>query len=138
MVTRVWGKADSFELVFSPSRDGQWHANVPADLEDGQYVVELYCCDENGGTAYWTGILYLNNSEAVRVRIVADKYKVWLEAEGDVVMSGAYNVWLEDDIAIHVSFLEYKGDAVMSNGHTIWLEDDIKVEIIFLDYVGRG
>lgn len=111
MVTRVWGKADSFELVFSPSRDGQWYANVPADLEDGQYVVELYCCDSGGSTAYWTGILYLNNSEAVRVRIVADKFKVWLEDESDVVISSDYNVWLEDDI---------------------------KVEIIFLDYVGRG
>lgn len=83
MVTRVWGKADSFELVFSPlgASGEQWEAKVPTDLEDGQYAVELYCCDEAGSMAYWTGMLYLNNSASVKVRIVADKLKLWFEVD---------------------------------------------------------
>lgn len=79
-ITRVWGKADQFDLVFSPSGD-LWDAAVPADIEDGRYVVELFALDDVGNQAYWTGILYINSSKNVRVRIIADKIKVWLVAD---------------------------------------------------------
>lgn len=80
MVTRVWGKADSFELVFSLS-GAFWEAKVPADMDDGKYVVELFCIDDGGNTAYWTGILYLNKSADVKVRIAADIVKLWFEVD---------------------------------------------------------
>jgi len=78
-------------------------------LEDGQYVVELYCCDDAGSIAYWTGILYLNNSESVRVRIVADKFKVWFETDLDISMESDQKVWLEDDLKLQITFLDYVG-----------------------------
>lgn len=81
MVIRVWGKADRLELVFSNLGNDNWVASVPADLEDGQYVVELYCEDDGGNRAFWTGILYLSNSENASIRIVADKFKVWMVNE---------------------------------------------------------
>jgi hypothetical protein len=112
MVTRVWGKADSFELVFYPSGDSwkAWEAKVPADLEDGQYIVELYCEDDGGNTAFWTGILYLNNSANVKVRIVADKIKVWLEADMEAKLQDDWNVWLEEErIKLNVTCMEYVG-----------------------------
>lgn len=96
MVTRVWGKADLFELVFSPSGD-LWVAAVPADLEDGQYAVELYCEDEKGSMAYWTGILYLNSGADVKIRIVADKFKLWIEPDIEVELQGDLNLCLVDD-----------------------------------------
>ena len=86
MVTRVWGKADSFELVFSSLGNDRWDAVVPADLEDGQYVVELYCEDDSGNRAYWTGILYLCNADKVSLRIIADKFKLWMEAEMKIML----------------------------------------------------
>lgn len=104
MVTQVWGKADSFELVFSPLGNDQWSAIVPADLEDGQYIVELYCCDDSGNTAYWTGILYLNKSDAVQIRIVADKFKVWLEMDIYADIQADSRIWMEDDLKIRVTF----------------------------------
>lgn len=96
MVTRVWGKADSFELVFSHSGDSwrSWNASVPADLADGQYIVELYCEDDGGNTAYWTGILYLNKSENVKVRIVADKFRLWLMNDMEITMQAECKVWM--------------------------------------------
>lgn len=112
MVTQVWGKADSFELVFSPlgASNEQWEAKVPADLEDGQYAVELYCCDDAGSIAYWTGMLYLNNSEAVRVRIVTDPYKLWLIADIGVEMIEELHVWLEEEIiTLQMSCADYIG-----------------------------
>lgn len=97
MVVRVWGKADSFELVFSRSRDCKWQAVVPTDLEDGQYAVELYCEDKGGSQAYWTGMLYLNKSESVEVYIVSDTFKIWLVSEGDVEMNDDIHIWLIDE-----------------------------------------
>lgn len=112
MVTRVWGKADSFELVFSPLGDSgeEWTATVPADLEDGQYAVELYCCDDAGSIAYWTGMLYLNNSEAVRVRIAADPFKLWLLADIEVNLKDDPHIWLKEEmITLQVSCADYIG-----------------------------
>lgn len=89
MVIKVWGKADRFDIIFSNLGNDKWAATVPADLEDGQYIVELYCEDDSGSRAYWTGILYLSNGENATVRIVADKFKLWMMNES--------NVRLEDD-----------------------------------------
>ena len=115
MVTRVWGKADSFELVFSPldALNEQWEAHVPADIEDGQYAVELYCTD-GSNIVYWTGMLYLNRSETVQLRIVADAFRLWFEVdsmniqmeaeselvivpETQVILLDTLQVWLEDE-----------------------------------------
>lgn len=112
MVTQVWGKADSFELVFSPlgSSNEHWQAEVPADLEDGQYAVELYCCDDSGNTAYWTGMLYLNNSAAVRVQIIGDTFKLWLMADLEVNLKEEIRIWLKDEaITLRVSLTDYIG-----------------------------
>lgn len=96
MVTKVWGKADRFELVFSNLGNDNWAANVPADLEDGQYVVELHCEDEEGNRAYWTGILYMSNSENASVRIVADKFKLWMMNESTLELQ-------KDTISLSIS-----------------------------------
>lgn len=111
MVTRVWGRADSFELVFSPIGASweRWQAKVPADLEDGQYAVELYCEDEGGNTGYWTGMLYLNNSANVKLRIVSDQFKIWLEADTQEVLQDESQIWLQDDIKLQVRFVDYVG-----------------------------
>ena len=64
MITRVYGKADNFELEFA--WDGSvWNAAVPADLSDGKYVCEFWALDSYGYTAYYTGILYMFDGNAV-------------------------------------------------------------------------
>ena len=127
MVTRVWGKADSFELVFSPLGNDVWNAIVPPDLEDGQYIVELYCEDDMGNRAYWTGILYLNNRGQVCVRIEADKFKVWLVGDIDTGLQGDTHVEMEADIEL-----------AMQGDQRVWLEPDLKLHISFTGYLGRG
>lgn len=129
MVTRVWGKADSFELVFSPLGDGLWNADVPVDLEDGQYIVELYCEDQSGSRAYWTGILYLNNSEQVRVRIMADKFRLWFEAD-------YVDAELESDL--HIWFLLEDICTELESDLHIWLQDDLRIQVSYIDHVSGG
>lgn len=109
MVTRVWGRADSYELVFSPS-GAYWQASVPADMQDGQYAVELYCVDDGGNTAYWTGMLYLNKSELVKVRIVEDKLKLWMVADIEVELSRDQHIWLQEErIQLTMTCLDFVG-----------------------------
>ena len=127
MVVKVWGKADSFELVFSHLGDDVWNAIVPPDLEDGQYVVELYCEDDMGMRAYWTGILYLNNGEQVHVRIVADKFKVWLVGDIGAGLQSDAHVEMEADVEL-----------TMQDDQRVWLEPDLKLQITFTGHLGRG
>lgn len=110
MVVKVWGKADRFELVFSCLGNDNWTASVPADLEDGQYVIELYCEDDGGNKAYWTGILYLSNSENASVRIIADKFKLWMMNEEVPELQVEPKIWLEDDkITLAISCISHVG-----------------------------
>ena len=110
MVTRVWGKADVFELVFSLSKSDHWEASVPADLEDGQYIIELYCEDDSGNMGYWTGVLYLCNADEIKVRIIADKFKIWLKSESEIKMLAEPKIWfMEDQIILKISCVEYAG-----------------------------
>lgn len=70
MITRVYGKADTYELEFH--RDsGTWCASVPADLSDGKYVCEIWALDSFGFTAYYTGILYMFDGKAI-FRLLGD------------------------------------------------------------------
>ena len=64
MITRVYGKADNFELEFKLD-GGVWNAAVPADLSDGKYVCEFWAVDSYGYTSYYTGILYMFDGKAV-------------------------------------------------------------------------
>ena len=86
MITRVYGRADSYEIEFTES-GGMWNAAVPADLTDGKYVVELWAEDERGVAVYYTGILYMFDGNAV------------LELSDDDIHLGIYS----DDIFISFS-----------------------------------
>ena len=57
-VIRLYGKADSFDIEFS--RKGEkWEVDIPPDLVDGVYAVQLTAVDELGETAYWVGELFM-------------------------------------------------------------------------------
>lgn len=110
MITHVWGRADKFDLIFLNIMGDIWNASVPADLDDGQYVVELYCEDDSGNMAYWTGILYLSNSENAKIQIIADKNKLWLIGDIKLKLLNESLLWLEDDkITIKTSNKEHLG-----------------------------
>lgn len=59
-VIRVFGKADSFDVEFTP-KGKVWEVDVPPDMTDGVYAVQLTAIDELGESAYWVGELYMSN-----------------------------------------------------------------------------
>lgn len=63
-ITRVWGNADEYNLEFINTGNNVWIANIPPDMEDGQYACLFNAIDEHGGMAMWTGILYMHNGSA--------------------------------------------------------------------------
>ncbi len=57
-VVRLFGKADNFDIEFS--RKGRvWKTDVPPDMTDGVYAVQLTAIDELGESAYWVGELFM-------------------------------------------------------------------------------
>ena len=82
-VIRVYGKADSYDIEFTPNGD-KWEVDVPPDMTDGVYAVQLTAIDELGECAYWVGELYMVdgvcclkiNEIPYRARLKAKEYEV--------------------------------------------------------------
>lgn len=82
MITRVWGKADSFNLEFTQGSDGRWYAVVPTDYEDGQYAVEIHAINELGYTAYWTGTLFISDGR-VCIHMQPPEFLIWTQNKSE-------------------------------------------------------
>lgn len=80
-IVRLHGTADNFEIEFSKGTDGLWRCSVPADLEDGQYAVQLYAINEQGAWTYWTGLLYMLQGMPC-IHMKPPKYLVWCKPHG--------------------------------------------------------
>lgn len=59
-VIRVFGRADSFDIEFKSQGDA-WVVDVPPDMTDGVYAVQLTAIDENNVRAFHVGELYMVN-----------------------------------------------------------------------------
>jgi hypothetical protein len=57
-IVRVYGRADSFDIELT--RNGnKWEVDVPPDLSDGVYAVQLTAVNDMGETAHWVGELFM-------------------------------------------------------------------------------
>lgn len=66
----MYGHCDDFEVTYTNVGKGLWQAEVPADLSDGKYVVDIYGVDTSGYIVYWTGILYMYDSRVISLELV--------------------------------------------------------------------
>lgn len=105
MIKRVYGKADSFDLIFIEN-GGIWIVSVPADLEDGRYVVELFAEDNFGFTSFYTGILYMFDGKAAFEMNDDDIYIGLHKEDFFVQISCDKEIDLKDDELILV-FIDY-------------------------------
>ncbi len=71
-IIAMCGHCDSFDVTYTKIGENHWETEVPADLSDGKYVVEIYGLDETGYIAYWTGILYMFDSRVVMLELLPD------------------------------------------------------------------
>ncbi len=71
-LTAVWGTCDGVDILFEQSSGDTWEACVPADLQDGQYVVEIWGRTSAGYLLYTTAVLYLCDSRCVSLHFCED------------------------------------------------------------------
>jgi hypothetical protein len=57
---RVFGKADSFDIELTPNGE-KWEVDIPPDMTDGVYAVQLTAISIIGEKAHWVGELYMTN-----------------------------------------------------------------------------
>ena len=70
----VWGLCDGTEILFDETSEDVWETTVPADLEDGEYVVEVWGRTRTDFIIYTTAILYLCDSKLVSLRFIDTDY----------------------------------------------------------------
>ena len=76
-VIRVFGRADSFDIEFTKNGD-KWEVDIPPDMIDGVYAVQLTAIDKSGVHAYWVGELYMTNGVCC-LSLKSSLYKVNIE-----------------------------------------------------------
>ncbi|MCM1544860.1 MAG: PF13754 domain-containing protein [Ruminococcus sp.] len=77
-VVRLYGKADNFDIELKRDESGWWSCDVPPDMSDGQYAVELHAINEYGESAYWTGELFMC-SGVCHLEIKEQKFVIWFQ-----------------------------------------------------------
>ena len=80
-ICRVWGVANGDALEYSLAEDGRWDVLVPANLQDGQYAVEIFAQNRIGAIGHWTGILYMHQGQAT-LHLFSKKYNLWFLPSG--------------------------------------------------------
>ena len=80
MIVAMYGHCDSFEVTYTKVGEGLWQTEVPADLSDGKYIVDIYGVDSAGYIAYWTGILYMYDSRMVGLELLQDSHVIFWDS----------------------------------------------------------
>lgn len=84
MITRVWGKADKYSIIFKqidPSIDTYWEVSIPPDMEDGMYATEIWAENTVHKIAHWVGMLYITNSKLVWMYVSDSNYEAVLKED---------------------------------------------------------
>lgn len=90
-VIRVYGRADSYDIEFTPKED-KWEVDVPPDMTDGVYAVQLTAVDEIGDFSYWVGELYMVDGVCC-LKIEETPYRVRLKVkEYEAECEGRYDI----------------------------------------------
>ena len=71
MVTEMWGTVDGTEVTYEEI-NGQWVCVVPADLEDGMYILELWIKTSADDIIHTTAIVYLCDSRFTHLEMIED------------------------------------------------------------------
>ena len=77
-ITRVWGKADGFDIEFTHKEGAEWLCSVLPDTADGQYAVEIWALNSVGLTDFWSGFLYMCNG-LCHLEIHASPYRIHIK-----------------------------------------------------------
>lgn len=98
MVTKVIGKANNFDIIFTRATEDVWKADVPA-TQWGEYVIELWAHDNAGNISYLSKMLYLVSKHTMEAILVPFDFAVTLtpkEYEAYII-KGEYQAMLTSE-----------------------------------------
>lgn len=78
MIAAMWGTVDGTEVTFEEVK-GQWVCTMPADLEDGMYILELWIKTIAETIVYATAIVYLCDSKYTYLEMLDDDIMVMIQ-----------------------------------------------------------
>lgn len=80
MITNVWGKANSSDIVFQRGENDKWTVIVPKDAQ-GTYILELWASDDAGNVGYFATIevVFDTSKLCVSIKILEIGSKFTLE-----------------------------------------------------------
>ncbi len=84
MLTAMYGHCDSFDIIYTRINGNLWQAEVPADLSDGKYVVDIFGVDDTGYIVYWCGILYMYDSRIVKLELLQDSNVIFYDSTDEI------------------------------------------------------
>ena len=102
-IVRLFGKADNFNIEFS--REGRvWKTDIPPDMTDGVYAVQLTAVYELGETAYWVGELFMCNGVCC-LRFMRKRRRIGFSSPGyRMTLRNKLHLVMRDTENIAVSF----------------------------------
>lgn len=72
MVEEMYGLCDGKSIIFKYVGEGLWETIVPADMDDGKYIVEIYARLFTGDIIYYAAVLYICDSRFVSLTPIED------------------------------------------------------------------
>lgn len=73
-IEKMYGICDGEDIIFENIGGDNWQAIIPADLNDGTYVVEIYAKAYTGEFIYYTAVLYMSDGRFVSLQPQKDEF----------------------------------------------------------------
>ena len=119
MLKRLWGVANSYVLTFALAHtyddSSQWIANVPKDLSDGEYTVQIWAEDFAGNSTYYANLFFTIDAGKLCFCFEKINYKTDILPE-------KYNT--------EVTIKDYKTEKMPDTYQSVVLDAPFKFEVI--------
>lgn len=103
-IIRVYGKADSFDIELSRNGD-KWEVDIPPDMTDGVYAVQLTAINNVGERGYWVGELYMVNSSICCLNLSQTQYTMNVKESNDLMFDyGSTKIQLKNTNTFEFDF----------------------------------
>ena len=75
----MWGKCDGKDIIFKEVQKGVFECTVPADFEDGTYILELWIKTNADTLLFTTALVYLCDSKCTHFELLDDDIMVMIQ-----------------------------------------------------------
>ena len=110
-ISDVYGKCDGVDIIFRQNpANSRWECDVPADFDDGTYVLEIWAINNWGAIGYYTGKLYMYDGSLIDFKIDDAPYHLSF-AESNLNVEFIYGFTL--GFSLEDISMDYKDDKMV-------------------------